>query len=327
MRRTTKRDWPRPGAARNLTLDQLRVLLAVVDAGSFSGAAKTLHRTQPVISYAIANLEAELGVILFDRNRRSPTLTEAGGAIVADARRISLLVDELAARAAPGGELETSISLVVDVLFPPQRLAATLARFADAFPSVAVELKVAPLEGVAELVLAGAGQIGISLSQLNWGQELERYDCGTGLVWPVAAPHHPLALCPSPITISSLRGHRQLILRAPPLSAAEINTVISGFRTWVVEDLSIQRELLYAGVGWAHMPEWVVAEDIRAGRLVRLATTNLKQGFAQFVALHRTDARLGIAAAWLLREFSSGQDTQPNCDLGDAIEFPLRSVS
>src|SRR5271154_2231676 len=82
------------------TLDQLHVLTAVVEAGSFSAAARRLHRAQSVVSYTIANLEAQLGVALFARDGRRPLLTDAGRALVADARRVGRLVDELRARAA-----------------------------------------------------------------------------------------------------------------------------------------------------------------------------------------------------------------------------------
>ena len=57
------------------TLDQLRVLLAVAEAGSFSGAAKRLNRAQSVVSYGIANLEAQLGLTLFERIVRSGFVT------------------------------------------------------------------------------------------------------------------------------------------------------------------------------------------------------------------------------------------------------------
>lgn len=81
------------------TLDQLRVFVAVIDCGSFSRAARELHRTQSVISYTIANLEAQLNVELFDRSKRKPTLTEAGKALLADARTVGMKVDAMRARA------------------------------------------------------------------------------------------------------------------------------------------------------------------------------------------------------------------------------------
>src|SRR5262249_28525448 len=69
------------------TLDQLRVFLAVVDVGSFAGAARKLGRATSVVSYSIANLEAQLGVELFDRETtRKPQLTEAGSTDWSEAR-------------------------------------------------------------------------------------------------------------------------------------------------------------------------------------------------------------------------------------------------
>ena len=71
-----------------LTLDQMRVLVAVADTGSFSAASRRLGRVQSAISRADAAMETTLGVALFDRSTKTPTLTEAGAAIVQDARTI-----------------------------------------------------------------------------------------------------------------------------------------------------------------------------------------------------------------------------------------------
>jgi len=68
------------------TLDQLRVFLTVVDVGSFAGAARELGRATSVVSYTIANLEAQLGVALFDRDTsRKPQLTDAGRTVLSEA--------------------------------------------------------------------------------------------------------------------------------------------------------------------------------------------------------------------------------------------------
>src|ERR1700751_1184268 len=81
------------------TLDQLRVFLTVVDVGSFAGAARKLGRATSVISYAIANLEAQLGVPLFDRkSTRKPQLTDAGRTVLSDARTVSNGINGLRAK-------------------------------------------------------------------------------------------------------------------------------------------------------------------------------------------------------------------------------------
>ncbi len=84
----------------NPTLDQLQLFLAVAEAGSFSSAARRFNRAQSVISYAIANLETQLGLKLFEREgTREPTLTAEGKAMLPDARRmIGVLQDHPRAR-------------------------------------------------------------------------------------------------------------------------------------------------------------------------------------------------------------------------------------
>ena len=72
------------------TLDQLTIFLTIVEAGGFAAAARRLNRANSVISYAIANLEAQLGLALFDREAaKSPVLTEAGRVMLAQARVIA----------------------------------------------------------------------------------------------------------------------------------------------------------------------------------------------------------------------------------------------
>jgi DNA-binding transcriptional LysR family regulator len=61
----------------SLTLDQIRIFLAVNDTGSFSKAAKQLNRAQSAVTYGIQKLEAQFGVSLFDRAAYRPALTEA----------------------------------------------------------------------------------------------------------------------------------------------------------------------------------------------------------------------------------------------------------
>ena len=78
-----------------VSLDQLRTFIAAADEGSFSAAGRRLHRAQSVVSQTLANLEAQLGVRLFDRGARFPVLTDQGRALLADARAVAGNVDLL----------------------------------------------------------------------------------------------------------------------------------------------------------------------------------------------------------------------------------------
>jgi len=72
-----------------VTLNQLRTSIAAVDEGSFSAAGRKLRRARSVVSQTLANLEAQLGVKLFDRSARYPRLTEEGRGLLADARAVA----------------------------------------------------------------------------------------------------------------------------------------------------------------------------------------------------------------------------------------------
>ena len=76
------------------------VFLAIAETGSFAGAARRLGRANSVISYAIANLESQLGVSLLERaGRARPKLTDAGRAILSDSRGVAIALDGLLAKA------------------------------------------------------------------------------------------------------------------------------------------------------------------------------------------------------------------------------------
>ena len=145
------------------TLDQLRVFLAVVDVGSFAGAARRLGRATSVISYSIGNLEAQLGVSLFDRkSTRTPQLTEAGRGVVSEARTITNGINALRAKVRSlRQQIEAEISLVLDVMLPAERMGDALKAFRAEFPTVSLRLYIEALGAVRQTVLEGRAMIGI----------------------------------------------------------------------------------------------------------------------------------------------------------------------
>jgi DNA-binding transcriptional LysR family regulator len=287
------------------TLDQLRVLAAIADAGSFSAAARQLNRAQSVISYTVANLETQLGVALFDRAGRTTVPTEAGRALIVDARRIGLLVDEMRGRAtALRRGTEAEIALAVDVMFPIPRLTCLLRAFSDAFPTVALRLRMEAIGGVAQSVMDGACVLGVSGWAGNLPDVLRRRVIGTLRLIPVAAPFHPLASLPS-INAAAAREYTQLVLSdASRLTEGQDFGVLS-LRTWRLGDLGAKHALLIAGLGWGNMPEHLVADDIAAGRLKRLAVEE-GPGFDYTISLlQRADTALGPASRWIAERFEN----------------------
>jgi len=100
------------------TIDQLKVFLTIADVGSFAEAGRTLNRSRSVISYSISNLEAQIGLALFERDAKGgPKLTEAGRMVLAEARRTLDIVDGLRAKAKGMRQgLESELRLVLDRL-------------------------------------------------------------------------------------------------------------------------------------------------------------------------------------------------------------------
>src|SRR6516164_7940027 len=103
----------------SLTLDQMRVLIAVAETGSFSAAARRLGRVQSAVSQSVQALEENLRLTLFDRSRKMPILTDAGRALLNDARQVVQRADALRSHAETiAGGTEAELAFAVDALFP-----------------------------------------------------------------------------------------------------------------------------------------------------------------------------------------------------------------
>lgn len=287
------------------TLDQLQVMLTVVEAGSFAAAGRRLGRATSAISYTIANLERQLGIVLFDRaHTRKPVLTEAGTALLSKARAISGGIDDLRA-SVQGliGGLEAHVALVVDVMMPTARLVDAVKAFEAQFPTVLLRVHVEALSAVAQLVQTAIADIGIGGAQHTKVPGIEHVDVGGFAMIPVAAPDHPLAQDP-PRLAGEARGHRQLILTVRSSFAEEEDVAVFGNETWRLTDLGAKHALLLAGSGWGFMPEPAVEGDLAAGRLVKLDLPDARGGYYALRAIYRTDSPPRPAAAWIIRRFA-----------------------
>lgn len=285
------------------TLDQLRALIAVSDEGSFSAAARKLHRVQSAVSTAMANLETQLGVPLWDRATKVAKLTDQGQAIAAAARKVCTEVDDLRRLAAGMGQgLEASVSLCVDMLFPVTALVALCKRFRDEFPSVDLRVDTQAMTGVSARVIDGSATIGVA-APMGVAAGLERKVLTTIQMIPVVAPDHPLASAPGAISTARLRDTIQLVLSELHGEGHPDQAVLSS-RTWRVRDLHTKHALLRAGLGWGNLPEHLVRDDLRAGRLVKLRVEawGEDEHTLYLSAVYRGDVTFGPAHRWLLAQ-------------------------
>lgn len=298
------------------SLDQLRVFIAVIDHGGFAHAARALHRTQSVISYTIANLEEQLNIELLDRSKRKPVLTEAGKALLADARAVSLKVDGMRARAkALSAGLEAEVSVVVDVMFSTCKLVRILHAFQKEFPTVAMRLRTEALGAVTQLVLERQCHIGISGWMPGTPDTIERQSCGFVTMVPVAAPEHPLAQIEGIIPSTVLREHTQLVLTDRSTLTQGQDFGVLALRDWRLGDLSSKHALLRSGIGWGNMPVEFVQWDLDAGRLVQLHISEGSAFSFPLYVIRRGDEEPGPATRWLMQQFLDLE--QPGAPLPD----------
>ncbi|RVG53647.1 LysR family transcriptional regulator [Sinorhizobium meliloti] len=293
------------------TLDQLRVFIAVVETGSFAAAARKLNRATSVISYTIANLEAQLGVTLFNRlSTKKPQLTLQGRTVLAEARSVSNGIENLRAKVKSMLRgIEPEVHLALDVMLPASRVMDALKAFRKEFPSVSLRLYVEALGAVTQIVLNRTATVGISGPLDVDVLGLERIGVGFVQLVPVAAPDHPLA--GGSHAPGAARSHIQLVLtdRSPLTQGHEFAVV--GTHTWRLADLGAKHMLLKEGIGWGNMPEPMVRDDLADGRLVQLDLPDCKGGPYRLQAIYRTDTPPGPAGRFLIEHFQAQDAKTP----------------
>ena len=285
------------------TLDQLRIFLAVEEEGSFGAAARRMGRAVSAISYGIAQMEAQLGVALFEREgSRKPVLTEAGRGLLGEAKTVVDRSDALLAktRSLHAGQ-ESDLGLVVDVMVPGHVIAAVLRDFRTMFPTVGLNLQVEGLGAVAACLLGEQSQLAIGGPVIADHPEFERQAIGAVELVPVAAPDHPLAR--KGVKPGESREHLQLILTdRSDLTQGREFSVLSPL-AWRLGDLGAKHALLKQGIGWGNMPRPMVEQDIAAGLLCELDLPEKPGAHYTFSALWRRDNNPGPAASWMVDAF------------------------
>ena len=292
-----------------LTLDQLRTFIAAADEGSFSAAGRKLRRAQSVVSQTLANLEAQIGVKLFDRAGRYPQLTDEGRSLLADARSLAENIDGFKARARAIREgLEPELAAVVDVMYPMTGLTRAALHSRKAYPHTPLRLYVEALGGVVKPVLDGTCSIGVIGSLPLVPEELHADALLDVPIVSVVAPAHRLAQVRGPIRRSMLTKEVQLVLTDRTALSEGRDFGVMSVSTWRLADLGAKYAFLKSGLGWGHMPLHMVKADIDAGTLVRIRVEGISQRelYMPMKVVHRKDTPPGPAARAFIAELRKG---------------------
>jgi DNA-binding transcriptional LysR family regulator len=287
-----------------LTLDQLRTFIAAVEEGSFSAAGRKLRRAQSVVSQTLANLETQLGVTLFDRSARYPSLTDEGRALLQDAHAVADQVDSFKARAKTLREgLEPELSLSIDVMYPMSILTEAIGSFRAAFPHTPLRLYVEVLGAVIEPVLQGTCRIGVIGSLPVVPESMHSEPLLDVALVAVVGPTHPLASYKGIIPQSELQQHVQLVLTDRSALTKGQSYGVYSQNAWRLADMGARHAFLRAGFGFGHMPQFMVDDDIASGKLraIRIEMPSNLKLLMPMRAVYRKDAPPGPAGRWLIQ--------------------------
>jgi DNA-binding transcriptional LysR family regulator len=288
-----------------LTLDQVRTFVAIADSGSFRAAAKRLSRVQSGVSVAIANLEAQLGVELFDRSGHRPILTPQGQVLLGNARDILVRVDVLRAKARGFAEgVETELGIAVDTLYPVRQVGQAISQMRQSFPSVSVRVQVEPLGGPLQALRHKRCALSVMVGEEFRDPRIKFEALNSITQVAVVAAMHPLAegKADRPLEALELYDFLQIVLSDPsPISAGRDFGVISP-QTCRVNTQDAKHDLILGGVGWGRLPFWLVERELEQGQLVRLNVRALGRNgevSSEAYVAHRLDEAMGPASRQL----------------------------
>jgi DNA-binding transcriptional LysR family regulator len=285
-----------------MTIHQLQCFDAVVSEGGFQAAAAKLRRTHSTVFTSVKNLERQLRLRLLDRDGYRVALTEDGKSFHARVRvflhEVSLLRHH-ASQLAMGEESELHI-VIGDVCPLPEAL-GLLRRFFDGCPNTRLHLHFEAISGPWERLFDG--EANLILHHIDKSDpRIEFIHLFSGTVVPVAAPGFLPFPITDRITPEQMRDYVQCVVRdtarhSPPRDFY----LIEGARSWTVSDQLMKKEIILQGMGWGHLPDFLIADELRDGRLISIAGKHLRGGSGDIVAARRCGRPLGPIAGRLWR--------------------------
>lgn len=295
-----------------MNLHHLKVFLAVAQAGSVSRGAETLHISQPAVTREIRELEASLGLALFDRHPRGVTPTEGGQRLLQFAERIFALEQaaerDLRDLAGLGhGELILGASATLGAYWLPP----LLNRFREQHPGVFVSLQMSNTQEVLQQLDDATISLGFvegPFPVADYAHHLLARD----QLLPVAGPAHPLAGRQG-LYMAELQTHELYLREAGSGARASIE---QAYRSHGLEARAAMigggteplKRLIAGGRGIAWLSQLVVEEELADGRLVQLDVRDLHIERDLHV-LWRQGSRLNPAPAALLQMIDSNIKT------------------
>lgn len=275
------------------TLDQIHTLLAVYESGSFSAAARKLGKAQSGISQTIANLEIDLDKPLFIREKGGITPTENLLELLPAIRRLLRQAEILEQKlTALSHDEPLQFSIAIEEGLWNADVVRLIHETAARYPQMELELLLSSTFDIEQLIATGKVQLGVLYLDNKLDPTADAVYLGNYQFISVAHPDNPLAK-QARLDLPTLMQHRHIVHRSLSKKAMSFSPPLSE-NCWYCNDYQTLHHLVKQNAGWADLPEKMVAEDLKAGRLVRLPLDfepegNRVQVMALRSASHRHD--------------------------------------
>jgi DNA-binding transcriptional LysR family regulator len=272
-----KRNWALRAAQRKADMDKLlaiRAFAAVAESGGFSKAARRLGVATSSVTRLADALEASLGTALLTRSTHRVTLTDAGSAYLEQVLRVLADLDEADdAVADTGAQPVGPLRVSMPVTYARLCLGPHVAEFLRAHPRVTLDLVLsdAMLDLASERIDV-AVRIGVPAAEPNLivrrlGEHHRFVVASPAYIERAGRPTEPLQLethqC---LQFSYQAGPQRWMFTCPGQTDAQVE-VRGRLRA---NNADVLREAVLGGFGIALLPQWLVGNDVRAGRMLRL---------------------------------------------------------
>jgi DNA-binding transcriptional LysR family regulator len=288
------------GDMSEFTLHDLQCFDAVVRAGGFQAAAALLHRTHPAVFAAVAKLERQLGLKLLDRSGYRVRQTQAGQSFHHRAQSLLHELENLRTHATQlsMGE-ESELRVVIGDLCPLPQTLALLSRFFAKCPGTRLHLNFEAVNGPSERLFDDEADL-ILHGVHKRDPRIEWVDlCKVPFVPVVATGLLPFPVSRS-ITPDQMRQFTQCVIRDSARHSVPTNHfIVEGAHQCTVSDHLMKKEVILQGMGWGHVPQFIVETELREGRLQSIAGRHLRGSVEELVAARRSDRPPGPVATRL----------------------------
>jgi DNA-binding transcriptional LysR family regulator len=292
---------------------QLEIFRTLAGELNFTRTAERVNTVQSNVTAQIKALEDELGTRLFDRLAKSVVLTDAGRRFLPYAERALSTMDEGLRAVQTGSEPQGALVVGAPETILTYRLPETLKQFQKKYPKV--ELQFRPFVSTAVWKEVDSGRLDVaitmvdSMSETIGGMQLQSQWLHTEPILLLSEPGHPLAkrraVRPEDLTEQNLllteAGCSYRLTFDRILAAAKVKPGNS------TEFSSVEaiKQCLIAGMGVGVLPEVVVAQELKAGRLVALRWKGPGLDIGTYVVWHKDK--------WLSPAMTAFLDTLKHC--------------